>query len=170
MSSTTTSAPIFEAPGRIDPETTAGTYTVAPATKKRTGVIPMAADAMFDIRVAGQKKAQKVTCKDRELFPDAHGFLFCQHVDCRDQTFADLKALKTAHTKTANEMKAGEEVHLYGFWSTDRTGVADEKCAGCKKATAEARKVEGAAADVVKACAEHAGGVIGLLTPGEIAS
>lgn len=152
----------FQMPGTPNPNMAARTFVTAPGPQKRTGLIPMALDSAHVLTI-GRTKVQ-VTCKDRRLFHTAKGQAFCLGPGCSGQWWADEKALREAHRPQVELEQAGE-VHLYGFYSNDDCGQPADDCPKCKAATKAARTAD--APEALKACAEHAGGAIGLLTPAD---
>lgn len=135
------------------------TYVSSGAPQKRLGIIPMAPDSAHMMRI-GNVRAQ-VTCRDRRGFPQARGMHFCMHPGCAGKWWATETELKNAH-RPHEQLVADGEVHLIGFWSDDDCNPPVNGCKQCDKATEAASKKAGDV--VIRACDEHSGGAIGLLT------
>lgn len=124
----------------------------------------------------GRAVTVRTTAKDRRLYPHASGFLFCLHADCAGKAWATEGELVRAHP-SALDMARDKASHVIGFFSPDPVNPPEDGCEACKKATREAsatataaaRKASKDAGEIVVPwpCTDHAGGVIGLLTPGE---
>jgi hypothetical protein len=152
----------FQMPGAPSPAMAARTFVTAPGPQKRLGLIPMAPDSAHILTI-GRTRVQ-VTCKDRRHYHAAVGKLFCMHPGCNGRWFDTEKELRDAHLPQV-QLEAAGEVHLYGFWSNDDCNPPELGCKKCETATKAAQTAASPAAQ--KACAEHAGGVVGLLTPAD---
>lgn len=142
---------------------------VSPEPKRACGVLRMTINSMHDIPITDadgkpivnpndprrRQMVVKMTAKDRRMFASATGHLFCLHKDCRGKKWKDERECLAAHPDT-RDMIANEEVHVVGFYSNDPCNPPDPSCPKCNEKGKPPR-----------ACAEHAGGVVGLLTPGE---
>jgi hypothetical protein len=164
-------------PGQPTPMAIA-TYTTEAAQTKRLGLIPMVPDSahMIVIGTGREAKRVQVTCRDRRGFPDATGLHLCLGPGCSGKWWTSEAEMKSAHP-TALELVARQEVHVHGFWSNDDCALPADNCPACEKATKdatsaatrEARVKSKDAAEVVvlRACDEHSGGAVGLLTPAD---
>lgn len=162
---------VFRAPGNPS-ATSQRPYITVAAPRIRCGIVPMAPDSQHMITIAGRR--MYVTCRDRKDHASATGFYFCMHRGCVGKSWPTERAMVEAHGPPS-EMVAREEVHLVGFWSNDDCNPPVDGCKACEKtmkdASAEATKAARAAnkdaAEVViiRACDEHSGGAVGLLTP-----
>ncbi len=161
----------FRAPGNPS-ATSQRPYITVPASKRALGIVRMAPDSAHQIAIGGRK--MYVTCRDRRDFPNATGFYFCLHESCRGKSWPSDKAMTDAHGPPS-EMIAREEVHLVGFWSNDDCNPPADNCAACELATkaasgaatkeARAKNKDAPEAIILRACDEHSGGAVGLLTP-----
>lgn len=162
---------IFRAPG--NPSATSNRpYVVQPAPKVRCGIVPMVPDSQHMITIAGRR--MYVTCRDRKDHPHAQGFYFCMHPGCVGKSWPTEEAMTKAHGQHS-DMLARQETHLVGFWSNDDCKPPVDGCKACEKAmkdasseaTKAARATNKDAPEVVvlRACDEHSGGAVGLLTP-----
>lgn len=156
----------FQQPG--NPRADSGRSTVVNAApKKRCGIVPMRPASMHKLAIGG--KEQTISARDRRAFPHASGKFFCTAPGCFGKFHDTFDALARAH-EPQTTLEAREEVHLFGFWSNDPCNTRpDPNCEACKAASAEATKTarakDKAAPEVAACCAEHSGGVVGLLTP-----
>lgn len=161
----------MHAPGTIDPSQVAQVAAVPSGPRKRCGLIPMGAGTQHMVKVRGVP--EYLTAKDRRLFAHATGAYFCTgcpkpiprlegEAVAPYRMFATRADLLNGHEAPA-VLDQKNEVHLFGFWSNDPIGKADKGCKRCQQATADARKVDAAAAEVP--CADHHGGALGLLSP-----
>jgi hypothetical protein len=141
--------------------------------QERLGLMPMAPHSRHNLTINGKPHA--VDAKPRNLYREAKGACFCMGPGCYTKKgpvawYADEKELRAAHDPQ-DELVDRAEKHVFGFWSSDPCNPPDPGCAACKKASADATKAaraaDAAAPEAARPCAEHSGGEVGLLTPGD---
>lgn len=114
----------------------------------------------------GRRVRVLTTAKDRRLYPLAKGFFFCQHERCEGKAWGSEEELLRAHPSQL-DMQRGSEVHVIGFFSADPLNPPEKGCKKCEQATKDATVAAKSEAPILRPCAEHSGGIVGLLTPGE---
>lgn len=146
----------MQAPGMISGPDLVKQAKVANGKRRRTGLIPMAVGATFEVNITGNP--EQLTAKDRRLYSDAKGVYFCTGCakphDAPYRMFETEKALRDGHPAPA-VMDQRNEVHVFGFWSNDAINPPEPTCEKCI----------GEKGKPPKACADHGGGALGLLTP-----
>lgn len=157
-------------PGQPTPMAVA-TYVSEDAPTKRLGLVPMMPDSSHMLTI-GRLRVQ-VTCKDRRGFPNATGMHFCLGPGCSGKWWGTIAEMKSAHP-LHHEMVQRGEVHVHGFWSNDDCNPPTDGCKACEKAMKDvsAAATKDALASnkdapeviVIRACDEHSGGAVGLLT------
>lgn len=128
-----------------------------PAPDHARGLLRMVPGSKHQITIkpeGGEPITMHVTAKDRRAFPKATGVLVCLHERCRGKTFRDDAAILAAHDHLAARQHENE-AHVYGMWSDDPINAPAADCAKCI----------GEKGKAPRACADHSGGVIGLLAP-----
>lgn len=168
----------FQAPGNAEPDEGLGPYAVDTKPLKAVGLVPMQIDSRHNIPVnrGGKVKPESVTCKDRRNYRNFSVRIFCLHPGCVGRSWATVEEMAKAHPDHAL-MQREQQVHLFGAWSDDPCNPPEPSCGECaaatiaasEKATAAARDKDKKAGEVKVAmpCVKHAGGVVGLLTPGD---
>lgn len=103
---------------------------VAPAAKKRTGLIPMAAESQHNITVSIDGAEQTVVCtaRHREDVPRAKARIICLHERCRGKDWPTVEAMTDAHPQP-RDMAKRDEIHVYGMWSDDPQAEGPAKAA-----------------------------------------
>lgn len=123
---------------------------VAPAAKKRTGLIPMAVASQHNIPiyVGGERTIVACIARDREEVPRVKVRFICLHERCEGKDWPTLDAMRDAHPQPS-QMAKREEIHVYGMWSDDPQAEGPQKAA--EAAAKEAEEAVTAAKAAVKA-------------------
>lgn len=151
---------------------------IAPAQKKRSGLIPMAPHSqhVLTVRIGDEEKAIACVARPREDVPRAKTRILCLHERCAGKSWETTDAMHDAHPQRS-QMERAQEAHVYGLWSDDphdpkAKRIADEALAAAERLLVNAKEKDkpGAEFAVEQARAEVAkvAGVIGLIAPAEM--
>jgi hypothetical protein len=127
--------------------------------RARTGLLRAVVDARFPVtlKVNGIEHKTILSVRDRALFPRSlKAKIVCLHATCAGKEWDTEAAMRDAHPSDSEMQKRGE-AHVFAAWSNDAVNPPDPNCAACI----------GEMGKPPKACAEHAGGVVGLVSTGE---
>ena len=127
--------------------------------RKRFGLIRMAPSShhMIPIKI-GNGPLQHVECEahtEQQIGQPVKKHVLCLGQGCSGKRREDEQAMLREHPR-AQDMEASRAIHVWGFWSDAPLGSKVEGCKGCK----ESKDVP---------CADHFGGVVGLIAPATLA-